>query len=202
MLVALGLGPGDSDLITIRGAKLLTTADKVFVPGRIAKEIVSPYAKAEILDFPMTDDEVKIRHAMENNCDAIAPFAMKGTAVLGILGDPSFYSTFGKLCGVMKERHPEVQFKVEPGISSITAFASRLNVAVNSGLLVTDGSEHGCMVLLKVRSPLETMANLRKRGYNEFFLVERMYLEGEKVYGEEEMPERCDYMSVMFARRV
>lgn len=200
-MVALGIGPGDSDLITVRGAKLLSTADKVFVPGRIAKDIVAPYVDAVVLDFPMTDNEQVIREAMERNSDAIAPVAMNGTAVLGILGDPSFYSTFGKLCSIMRQRYPDVQFKVEPGISSITAFASRLQVSVNSGLLVTDGSENGCMVHLKVRRPLETVAALRSQGYKEFFLVERMFMEGERVYQESEMPQKCDYMSVMFARR-
>jgi len=31
--------------------------------------------------------------------------------------------------------------------------------------------------------------------------VERMFLDNEKVYDEESMPESSDYMSVMFARR-
>ncbi|MFA5311777.1 MAG: cobalt-factor II C(20)-methyltransferase [Methanomassiliicoccales archaeon] len=201
MLIALGLGPGDSDLITIRGTRLLKDADKVFVPGEIARKIVGPYADATVLDFPMTNDEDAVREAMERNCDVIAPVALKGTAVLGILGDPCFYSTFERLCRVMRERYPELKFRSEPGISSITAFASRLPVAVDSGLLVTDGSEHGCMLQLKVRRPLETVKQLRSRGYNEFYLVERMYMDGEKVYREKEMPDVCDYMSVMFARR-
>lgn len=201
MLLALGLGPGESGLITLRGAKLLTEADKVFVPGRLAKDIVAPYVDAEILDFPMTEDESAIRLAMERNCEAIAPFARQGLTVLGILGDPSFYSTFGRLCGVMRERYPDIEFKVEPGISSITAFASRLNLSINSGLLITDGSEQACLVHLKVRHPRKMMEDLRAQGYSRFHLVERMYMEGERVYGEDDMPERCDYMSVMFAQR-
>ncbi|OPY26681.1 MAG: cobalt-precorrin-2 C(20)-methyltransferase [Methanomassiliicoccales archaeon PtaU1.Bin030] len=201
MLIALGIGPGESDLITVRGARLLAEADRVFVPGRIAKDIVAPYADAEMLDFPMTDDEAKIRAAMERNCDAIAPIARKGTAVLGILGDPGFYSTFGRLCDVMRSKYPDIESRVEPGISSITAIASRLNISVNSGLLVTDGSEQRCLVHLKVRAPREMMNDLRSQGYNEFHLVERMHMDGERVYRDEEMPETCDYMSVMFARR-
>ncbi len=201
MLLALGIGPGESDLITVRGAKLLESADKVFVPGRLAKEIVAPYADAEILDFPMTEDDEVIRAAMERNCDAIAPVARNGLAVLGILGDPGFYSTFGRLCGVMREKYPEIEFRTEPGISSITAFASRLQVSINSGVLITDGSDQGCLVHLKVRSPREMVTQLRSQGYSRFQLVERMYMDGEKVYAEDEMPERCDYMSVMFAQR-
>jgi len=72
---------------------------------------------------------------------------------------------------------------------------------VNSGFVVTDGSENDCLVLLKVRSPRETVARLRSSGYSTFRLVEKMYREDEKVYLEGDMPERCDYMSIMFARR-
>ncbi len=201
MLLALGLGPGDSELITVRGMRLLKAADKVFVPGRIAKDIVAPYTEADVLDFPMTDDESIVRNAMVRNAHAIAPYAANGMAVLGILGDPSFYSTYGKLCSVMKDLYPDIECRVEPGISSITAFASRMGIAVNSGFMVTDGSQHECLVLLKVRSPQETVEELRTRGYHHFTLAERMYLDGEKVYHDAEIPERCDYMSVLFARR-
>jgi len=45
------------------------------------------------------------------------------------------------------------------------------------------------------------MAQLRSSGYTRFHLVERMFLDNEKVYDEESMPESSDYMSVMFARR-
>lgn len=201
MLVALGLGPGDSELITIRGVRLLRTADKVFVPGRIARDIVAPYTEADILDFPMTDDEGRILRAMEHNAHTIAPFAKEGTAVLGILGDPSFFSTYGKLCQVLHGLYPEIECRVEPGISSITAFASRMSVAVNSGFSVSDGSEQECLVLLKVRQPQRTIEDLKHQGYREFTLAERMYMDGERIYNGEDIPDRCDYMSVLFARR-
>ncbi|QLH75606.1 MAG: cobalt-factor II C(20)-methyltransferase [Methanomassiliicoccales archaeon] len=201
MLVALGLGPGDSELITVRGARLLRTADKVFVPGEIARRIVLPYVDPELLDFPMTNDEDAITKAMERNSDRIAKYALNGTAVLGILGDPSFFSTYGRLYTILKQRYPSIECTVEPGISSITAFAAKMGVAVNSGLEVSDGSEKACRVLLKVRRPRETVEKLRKEGFKEFVLAERMYMDGEKIYGESDMPEVCDYMSVLFARR-
>jgi precorrin-2/cobalt-factor-2 C20-methyltransferase len=201
MLVVLGIGPGDSGLITVRGAELLRNADKVFVPGNLAKKIVSPYVEAEVLNFPMTDDTERINQAMEMNCATIAEVARSGTAVLGVLGDPAFYSTYARLWTVMSERYPDIERRLEPGVSSITAFASRLGVAVRSGVLVTDGSEQECLVLLKVKRPREKVDDLRSQGYKEFGLVERMYMDDERTYTEAEMPESCDYMSVMFARK-
>lgn len=201
MLIVLGIGPGDSGLITVRGAEMLRTADRVFVPGGMAKRIVSPYAEAEELNFPMTDDQQLIDRALESNCEIVASAARKGVVVLGVLGDPSFYSTYGRMLRIMSERYPDIEHRIEPGISSITAFASRLGVSVRSGLFVTDGSEQECMVLLKVRRPRERMQELRAKGYQEFGLVERMCMKEERTYSNEDMPEVCDYMSVMFARK-
>jgi precorrin-2/cobalt-factor-2 C20-methyltransferase len=201
MLIGVGLGPGDKELLTLKAVRLLRSADSVFVPGKMACELVKEHCDPVVLDFPMVTDEEEIRQALERNADIIAPVALDGTAVLGILGDPNFYSTFSRQCEILKKRHPEIDTAVEPGISSITAFASRLQIPVNSGFLVTDGTKSDCLVMLKVRSPREAMTQLRSSGYSRFHLVERMFLEREKVYHGDDIPETCDYMSVMFARR-
>jgi precorrin-2/cobalt-factor-2 C20-methyltransferase len=204
MLIGLGLGPGDKELLTLKAVRLLQTADKVFVPGKIAHDLVKEYAEAEIMDFPMTNDEDAITKKLEAQGDLIAPFAMKGLVIFGMIGDPSFYSTFSRLCHIMYAKYPEIQYEVEPGISSITAFASRVGgLSINGGFVVSDGdgTEAESMILLKVRHPRQKMLDLKEQGYHEFHLAERIYMSGEKIYGEAEMPEKSDYFSIMFARR-
>jgi precorrin-2/cobalt-factor-2 C20-methyltransferase len=201
MLVGLGLGPGNPELLTLRAVRLLKEADTVFVPGRIAKDLVAPYRDSVMLDFPMTDDEEKIRSCMKENAAKIAPIAEKGLAVFGILGDPNFFSTFSRLCAVIAETHPKVEFRTEPGISSITAFASAAGVPVNEGFVVSDGTMSDAKILLKVRRPRERAAALKSEGYREFVLVERMFFDDMKVYRNAELPEKSDYMSVMYARK-
>ena len=201
MLIGLGLGPGNPELMTLRAVRLLKEADAVFVPGRIAHDLVAPYREPVMLDFPMTDDETKIRHCLIRNAKEIAPVAEKGLAVFGILGDPNFFSTFSRLCAIIAETHPGIGYRTEPGISSITAFAAAAEIPVNDGFSVSDGTVTDTKILLKVRRPQERAGQLRTEGYREFILVERMFFPDMKVYRNADLPEKSDYMSVMYARK-
>jgi precorrin-2/cobalt-factor-2 C20-methyltransferase len=201
MLVGLGLGPGNPDLLTLRAVRILKEADTVFVPGRIAADLVAPYRDCVVLDFPMTDDEGRIRECLERNAARIAPVAKDGLAVFGILGDPNFFSTFSRLCGIIVEHYPGIECSTEPGISSITAFAAAAGVPLAGGFIVSDGGDPSALIRLKARHPREIIASLRADGYREFILVERMFFPDMKVYHGDEIPEKSDYMSVLYARR-
>ncbi len=201
MLVGLGLGPGNPELLTLRAVRLLKEADTVFVPGRIARDLVAPYREPVMLDFPMTDDEARIQKCLETNAQKIAPVAERGLAVFGILGDPNFFSTFSRLCAVIEKTHPGIEYRTEPGISSITAFAAAAGIPVNEGFTVSDGTLSDTRILLKVRRPRERADQLRAEGYRDFVLVERMFFPDMKVYRNADLPEKSDYMSVMYARK-
>jgi precorrin-2/cobalt-factor-2 C20-methyltransferase len=154
-----------------------------------------------MLEFPMTDDEARIQRCLEENAQKIAPVAENGLAVFGILGDPNFFSTFSRLCSVIATTHPGIEYRTEPGISSITAFAAAAQVPVNAGFTVSDGTVSDTQILLKVRRPKERADQLRAGGYREFVLVERMFFTDMKVYRNDNLPEKSDYMSVMYARK-
>ena len=202
MLVGVGLGPGDPELLTLRAVRLLGEASAVFVPGNLACDLVRPYRPdAVVLNFPMTNDEDYIKRCMEENADRIAPHAKDGLTVFGIIGDPNFYSTFSRLCEVIATRCPEITFATEPGISSITAFASVANVPVAGGFLVSDGNGPESRIFMKVRKPAALAASLSEEGYSEFVLVERMFMPEQRVYRGGELPEKSDYFSILFARR-
>lgn len=201
MLIGLGLGPGNPELLTLRAVRMLREADAVFVPGRIAYDLVAPYRTPVLLDFPMTDDEEHITASLKENAGLIAPAAENGCAVFGILGDPNFFSTFSRLCAFLAEKYPHIPCRTEPGISSITAFAAAAGVSLSGGFIVSDGDMPDARILLKVRRPKERMEELRSEGYREFVLVERMYFPDMKVYRNEEMPDTSGYLSVLYARR-
>lgn len=203
MLTAIGLGPGDPELLTLRAVRALKEADTVFVPGGIAFELVKPYAKNIVtLDFPMTRDESVISECMRQNAEKILPAAKSGSAVFGLIGDPNFYSTFSRLANAVREHYPELEVETIPGISSITAFASHAKIAVNGAFTVTDGpADPSVKIMMKVTKPKVREAELRKEGFNDFVLVERMYMDGETVY-KGDMPEKTNYFSIMAARKL
>jgi precorrin-2/cobalt-factor-2 C20-methyltransferase len=200
MLVGLGLGPGDPELLTLRAVRLLREADAVFVPGGIAQGLVAPYRDPEVLPFPMTDDEETIRQSIGDAAERIARVAGTGTAVFALLGDPNVYSTYARLLAVIREKYPAIGCRTVPGVSSITAFASVAGVTLNGGFTVSDGKGERGRILLKVRRPREEADRLRREGFREFVLVERMFLDGEKVY-RGELPEESSYFSILYAGR-
>lgn len=202
MLTAVGLGPGDAELLTLKAVRLLQEADTVFVPGGIAFDLVKPYCKNIVtLDFPMTRDEEEISRCMETNAEKILPAAKSGKAVFGLIGDPNYYSTFSRLAEAVKRRSPEITVETIPGISSITAVASHAKIPVNGAFMVTDGPDRpATKIVMKVTRPQEKRVALMEEGYTDFTVVERMYMEGEAVY-RGELPEKTHYFSIMIARK-
>ncbi|HEY9245622.1 MAG TPA: SAM-dependent methyltransferase, partial [Candidatus Methanoperedens sp.] len=94
MLIGIGLGPGNPDLLTLAAVKALKESKKVYVPGKMAAELVAPYAEAEILDFPMIKDEAELSKMWKNNAGIVADEARLGVVSFAVIGDPNFFSTF------------------------------------------------------------------------------------------------------------
>ena len=191
---------GRSRLLTLRAVRLLREADAVFVPGGIARNLVAPYRDAEVLSFPMSDDDIMIQQAVKESAERIARVAGEGLAVFALLGDPNVYSTYSRLSAVLQQRYPDILCATVPGISAITAFASVAGVTLSGAFTVSDGSGERGRILLKVRRPREEAERLAREGFREFVLVERMFLNGERVY-RGELPESSTYLSVLFAGR-
>jgi len=202
MLIGVGLGPGDPELLTLKAVNVLKKSDKVYVPGRLAKDLVAPYADAEILEFPMIRDIEVLNSLWKENADRIAEEAREGNVAFGLIGDPNFFSTFSHLKKVMRKHYPDVELATIPGISSITSFAARTDVAVESSFEVSDGSEIGYMIHLKATKPKSIVKQLETEGYTEFIFAEKLFSDNELIIRKkEEIPEKGNYFSIIYGKK-
>jgi precorrin-2/cobalt-factor-2 C20-methyltransferase len=137
VFIGIGVGPGDPELITLKAAKALKTADVICVPKSHAKKpsmalgMIKPILAEckkppEILElvFPMTRDDLNNRKLWAENAAIVAQRARKGNVVFITLGDPMLYSTFLYLYEFVKETYPEIELEIIPGVTSVTAVAA------------------------------------------------------------------------------
>lgn len=146
-LFCVGCGPGDPDLVTLKAADIIKSADVIFCPtSRAGKEsraltIVKPILskrkkKPEIVDliFPMVKDKETLNETWKNNADQIAKKCAAGKKVAYLcVGDPSLYSTFTYIHKQLKKRYPEVSIEIVPGVASMFAFASQAKISLAEG---------------------------------------------------------------------
>lgn len=199
---ALGIGPGDSGLITIKAVDILRKSDKVYVPqsddtGRsIALDIVKnyiPLEKIQLYYFPMNNDRDELNKRYGNLADLIKCDIENGLIVSYVtIGDPLIYSTFNYLY----EKLDGVDLEIVPGISSFSAVASILKkdiVQKNESFCVIE-PEHfdnlnnllelfDTIIVMKAHRGIEKLKSLLKdeRRIKEAYLVSRVGLEGELV---------------------
>jgi precorrin-2/cobalt-factor-2 C20-methyltransferase len=201
MLIGVGLGPGNPNLLTLEAVNVLKSATKVFVPGRVSYELAKPYSDPEILTFPMTRDKRELSKAWDDNVKIISKHAAVETTAFGVLGDPNVFSTFSHVAAIIKKTRPQIPVETVPGVSSITACLSRLDASVSESFVVSDRSAVRSTVVLKATNPREIAASLEREGFSDFKLLEAGFTGRERCY-ERDFPARSEYFSIMFARRV
>ncbi|WP_148415315.1 cobalt-factor II C(20)-methyltransferase [Haloferax sp. KTX1] len=209
----IGLGPGDADLVTVKGKRLLESAAVVYSPGRLSRTVALnhvPEGRIGDLDFPMTRDPDELRRAWKEAAAEVAARAESEDVAFVTLGDPNVYSTFGHLRRTLDAFHPEVDLEVVPGVSAMTAFATALGVEIESGTgLALREAANGAaptgpdrMVLFKVTDAPATHEKLTEAGYDVRF-GRRLFMEqGETVVTDDpdELAER-DYYTLAYAER-
>ncbi|MEM9464137.1 MAG: precorrin-2 C(20)-methyltransferase [Actinomycetota bacterium] len=148
--VGVGVGPGPTDLVTVRAIEALRRADRVFAPctsleavGR-AEAIVreaAPDIVVERLVFVMQPDHDARADALVAVCDRITEHLNAGEEVAFItLGDPNLYSTVSSVVAGVRARRPNTVVETVAGIMAFQALAAE------GGVVLTD--EQQSIVLL------------------------------------------------------
>lgn len=145
-LTAIGVGPGDPDLLTVKAVKAIRSADIIMCPASsedrpsiafsIISQLIDKSEDQEVvkLIFPMTKDRDVLERTWKRNAKIMAETAMSGKNVVYItVGDPYLYSTWIYMHRDLADNHPDIDIVVIPGIVSIFTFASKVGVSIAEG---------------------------------------------------------------------
>ncbi len=118
-----GFGPGNLELLTLKGYKLLKEADVIIYPGSIIDmEALREFKAEKINSYGKKLDEI---------IDIIENALRSGRKVVRLQsGDPSIYGALNEQIHELKKRGIDVE--VVPGVSSIFASAAVLKTELTS----------------------------------------------------------------------
>ena len=116
----IGAGPGDPELITLKGKKIINSADKIIYAGSLVNpEVISERKVSSVVydSAGMSLNEVISVIKESNSADIIARVHT---------GDPSIYGAIREQIEILKEEG--IEYEVIPGVSSFTASAAALGM--------------------------------------------------------------------------
>jgi precorrin-4/cobalt-precorrin-4 C11-methyltransferase len=148
----IGAGPGDPELITVKGRRLLESAGVVIYAGSLVNPEVFAGTRAEVHDSSgKTLDEI---------IDLIRSSHQKGETVVRLhTGDTSFYSAISEQ--IERLRILDIPYEVVPGVSSAMAGAA----ALGQELTIPEISQTVIFTRIEGRTPVpekEKLSDLAK----------------------------------------
>lgn len=171
-LYAIGTGPGASDLITVRAAKILGQIDIVYAPAAkkegeslalsIVREYISSDTQIKERHFPMSSKLEEKEQAWQEVVNEIEMDVAQGNQVAFIsLGDVMLYSTW---INVLERLSDTSKVEIIPGITSFAAIAAQtarplametqslavLPCTMPIDVLEQSLQQYSCLVLMKV----------------------------------------------------
>lgn len=116
-IVFVGAGPGDPELITVKGRKALDSADVVIYAGSLVNPTLLEGIKAEVHDSATLD--------LDGIIGIMKAAVAEGRTVVRLhTGDTSFYSAISEQIERLRELN--ISYEVIPGVSSALAGAAML----------------------------------------------------------------------------
>lgn len=138
-LYGISVGPGDPELITLKGLRFLQQVPVVAFPAGIggkpgiAQQIVSQWLSPDQVQLPLTfpyvQDMAVLKSAWQTAAQQVWQYLKQSQDVaFACEGDVSFYSTFTYLAQTIQQLHPEVVVQLVPGVCSPMAAVAALGL--------------------------------------------------------------------------
>lgn len=185
MISFVGAGPGNVDLITIKGRRLLEEADVVIYAGSLVSKEHLEFCKVRAdlhNSASMTLEEVieVIERSIKNNLKVVRLHT----------GDPTIYGAIREQMDLLDEKG--ISYEVVPGVSSFTAACA----AINREFTLPDVSQTIILTRIEGRTPVpegEDIEDLAKHKASMaiFLSVQEIGRVVEKLvkgYGSDEIP--------------
>ena len=132
---AVGIGPGCSDLLTLRAAAIIASADVIIAPQAkgtshsLALAAVRPFLDQQeviCVNYPMSRNQQATQQRWQKLAGTVLDNCRKQLSVVQItLGDPLIFATSSYLLAELTEHLPEDNIHIVPGISAFQTGASR-----------------------------------------------------------------------------
>ncbi len=156
----IGAGPGDPDLITVKGAQLIAQCPVVLYTGSLVpREVIArANAKAKILDSSSMDlDQIMdvIKQARADDQDVARVHT----------GDPSIFGSVAEQIRKMEEFG--IAYEIIPGVSSFAAAAA----ALGKELTLPELSQTIIITRVEGRTPMPGKETLSQLGQHEATMV-------------------------------
>lgn len=147
----IGAGPGDPDLITVKGKKIVEKADIIIYAGSLVNPLIIACHKEDAVIYnsaSMTLEEVT---------DVIKKGAKEKKIVARVhTGDPSIYGAIREQMDILDE--DKIEYEVIPGVSSFVAAAS----AIKKEFTLPGVSQTVICTRLEGRTPVPEEESLEK----------------------------------------
>ena len=119
----IGAGPGDPELITLKGARIIRTADRILYAGSLVPEEIFAGARTDAERFDTS------RLPLERQLELMSEAAKAGKIVARLhTGDPSVFGAIDEQMRGLRDRN--VLFEIISGVSSAFAAAAVLEIAM------------------------------------------------------------------------
>lgn len=223
-LYGIGLGPGDPELMTLKAARLIASADVLAYPRleggdsfarTIAAGLIPPDTPELPIDIPMSTDRAPAQAAYDAGATAIAGHLSVGRTVVVLCeGDPFFYGSFMYLFSRLADRFVT---EVVPGVTSVTACAAQAQrplSARNEVLTIIPGpmpetemqariADAASVAIMKVGRHLPKIrAVLDRLGLTDHATyVERATLASQRIAPLDQAPDTAPYFSMILVTR-